>query len=74
MFSVIGDTVVDPFLGSGTTIKVAMDTNRHSLGYEIDTQLIPTLKDRFAIEEEHNRFIDDASVKTLTITQRKDSV
>ncbi|MFX0168479.1 MAG: DNA-methyltransferase [Candidatus Hodarchaeota archaeon] len=73
MFSIIGDTVVDPFLGSGTTMKVAMDTHRHSVGYEIDTQLLPTIKDRFAIEEDYCEFLDDASVKTLTITRRKDS-
>ena len=71
---VIGDTVVDPFLGSGTTTKVAMDIHRNSLGYEIDSQLIPTLRNRFEIEEDHYRFVDNSSVKTLTITRRKDSV
>jgi len=73
MFSVIGDTVVDPFLGSGTTTKVAMENHRNSLGYEIDSKLIPTLKDRFAIDEDQHRFVDNVSVKTLTITRRKDS-
>lgn len=36
MFSVIGDTVLDPFLGTGTTMKAAMLTGRNSVGYEID--------------------------------------
>jgi modification methylase len=35
MFSVIGDTVVDPFSGSGTTEKVAVALNREFIGYEI---------------------------------------
>ncbi len=36
MFSFVGDTVVDPFLGSGTTMLAAMQTNRNSLGIEIE--------------------------------------
>ncbi len=46
MFSVIGDTVVDPFVGTGTTMKVAMDTHRNSVGYEIDEKLIPVIEGR----------------------------
>ena len=30
-----GDTVFDPFLGSGTTAKMAILTNRHYIGFEI---------------------------------------
>jgi DNA modification methylase len=37
MFSVQGDRVLDPFLGTGTTLWAAMAAGRHSLGYEIDT-------------------------------------
>jgi DNA modification methylase len=37
MFSVVGDRVLDPFLGTGTTLWAAMAAGRHSLGYEIDT-------------------------------------
>lgn len=35
MYSFIGDTVLDPFLGSGTTTKVAVEMGRNSIGYEI---------------------------------------
>jgi len=35
MYSFIGDTVLDPFLGSGTTILTAAKLGRNSLGYEI---------------------------------------
>ena len=34
MFSVYGDTVLDPFLGSGTTMFAAMASARNSIGYE----------------------------------------
>jgi len=36
MFSVKGDTVLDPFLGIGTTIFAAMASCRNSIGYELD--------------------------------------
>lgn len=39
MFSVIGDTVVDPFCGVGTTLKVAMNLNRKAVGYEINKNI-----------------------------------
>ena len=46
MFSVIGDIVVDPFVGTGTTMKVARDTHRNSVGYEIDENLVPVIEER----------------------------
>jgi len=36
MYSVKGDTVLDPFLGTGTTTLAAMASNRNSIGFEID--------------------------------------
>jgi site-specific DNA-methyltransferase (adenine-specific) len=36
MFSFVGDVVLDPFLGSGTTALAAAQTGRNSLGFEID--------------------------------------
>ena len=36
MFSFVGDTVLDPFCGSGTTMIAAFRTNRNSIGVEID--------------------------------------
>lgn len=35
MFTYEGDTVLDPFLGSGTTTRVAFEFGRNSIGYEI---------------------------------------
>lgn len=36
MFSVAGDTILDPFLGTGTTMKAALELGRNSVGYEVD--------------------------------------
>jgi site-specific DNA-methyltransferase (cytosine-N4-specific) len=43
MFSVKGDAVLDPFLGSGTTSKIALKNERNSIGYETDQDLIPII-------------------------------
>ncbi len=39
LYSFAGETVLDPFLGSGTTAKVAKDLGRNSWGYELDLEL-----------------------------------
>jgi DNA modification methylase len=39
MYSVKGDTVLDPFLGTGTTTIAAIASGRNSIGYEIDRSL-----------------------------------
>lgn len=36
MFSFVGDTVLDPFMGTGTTTVAAVSCGRNSIGYEID--------------------------------------
>ncbi len=38
MFSFVGDTVLDPFCGSGTTMVAALRTGRDSIGVEIDPE------------------------------------
>ena len=43
MFSFVGETVLDPFLGSGTTSKVARELGRNSIGYEINEDFLPQL-------------------------------
>ena len=40
MYSLQGDTVLDPFLGTGTTSLAAIATNRNSIGYEIDPMFL----------------------------------
>jgi len=40
------DTILDPFAGSGTTLKVAKSTNRSGIGYEINPALKPLIEKR----------------------------
>lgn len=45
MFSQKGDIVLDPFLGTGTTIKAAILTGRNSEGYEIDANFEAVIRE-----------------------------
>ncbi len=46
MFSFVGDTVLDPFLGSGTTSLAAKNMYRNSIGYEINERFLPIIKEK----------------------------
>lgn len=46
LFSYIGDTVLDPFLGSGTTLLACKSLNRVGIGIEIDGKYIGVAKNR----------------------------
>jgi site-specific DNA-methyltransferase (adenine-specific) len=48
MFSFVGDTVLDPFVGSGSTTEAAIDAHRSSVGYEIEPVYFQYLKQRFS--------------------------
>lgn len=43
MYSQYGDTVLDPFLGLGTTTIAAMMSQRNSIGVDIDSKLLPAI-------------------------------
>ncbi len=48
MFSLQGDTVLDPFAGTGTTALAAAWTGRHSVGCDLDPALLAEAGDRLA--------------------------
>jgi site-specific DNA-methyltransferase (adenine-specific) len=48
MFSFVGDTVLDPFLGTGTTTSAAIRAYRSSVGVEVEPDYFSKLYDRFA--------------------------
>ncbi|GIV20985.1 MAG: methyltransferase [Armatimonadota bacterium] len=51
MFSLVGETVLDPFLGSGTTAKVAIELGRQAVGYEIQREFEPTIREKLGLNE-----------------------
>lgn len=57
LFSYKGETVLDPFMGSGTTLKVAIELERKAIGYEIDIELLDIIKKKLMIDQKS--LIDD---------------
>jgi site-specific DNA-methyltransferase (adenine-specific) len=69
MFSFVGDTVLDPFCGTGTTLIASMKGNRNSIGIEIDPQYCQMAAER--IRNEAQDFFGSFSVELLKL---KDSL
>lgn len=59
MFSFVGETVLDPFAGSGTTLLAANNLGRNSIGYELNKDFKLIIQDKLA------------SVDKLIITEDK---
>lgn len=69
MFSFVGDTVLDPFSGSGTSNLAAKNLGRNSIGYEINSDYIPIIKQKLQSNQKdiyHTTF-DFTKQKPLTI-------
>jgi len=49
LFSYKGETVLDPFMGSATTLKVAVELGRRAVGYEIDVELLDVVKEKLRV-------------------------
>lgn len=85
MFSVKGDRILDPFMGTGTTNIAAMINGRNSIGYEINIEMKKNICERVEnvidfgnkiIEErirKHKMFIEDreANNKSLKYNNNK---
>ncbi|MCM8765807.1 MAG: site-specific DNA-methyltransferase [Candidatus Omnitrophica bacterium] len=50
LFSFVGDTILDPFLGSGSTLIACVETNRKGIGIEIDKNYCEIAKERLIKE------------------------
>lgn len=60
MFSFAGETVFDPFAGSGTTSLAAKNLGRNSIGYEINKDFEPIIREKLGADQ--LRLGDDAKV------------
>ena len=60
MFSLMGDTVLDPFLGTGTTLFAAAAAGRNSQGYELDEAFASSIAQDFkgALEQGRQRVVE----------------
>lgn len=71
MFSFAGETVLDPFLGSGTTTKVAAHLGRSSVGYEINKAYIPVIKKKIGMND---KSLFDGACTYEVLSQKKISM
>ena len=63
MFSLVGDTVLDPFVGSGTTLKIALELGRSAVGYEIQPNYIPLIREKLGVD---SLIAPDVQIRTRT--------
>jgi site-specific DNA-methyltransferase (adenine-specific) len=55
LFSFAGDTILDPFSGTGTTTIAAMNTGRSSIGIDIEPKYVSIARERAGIESNRSR-------------------
>jgi site-specific DNA-methyltransferase (adenine-specific) len=69
MFAFVNDTVLDPFTGSGTTNLAAKNLGRDSIGYEINHEFIPVIKQKLGVNQTdiHQSTFDFLTQQPLTI-------
>ncbi len=60
MFSFVGETVFDPFAGSGTTSLAAKNSGRNSIGYEINRDFEPVIREKLGADQIES--CDDAEI------------
>jgi len=63
MFSFVGDTVLDPFLGSGTTTIAAAKFGRNSVGFEVDSHYFDGARKR--IENETSSLFSRSTIQIV---------
>ena len=67
MFSFVGDVVLDPFCGSGTSMLAAMQSGRNSIGIEIDPEYCNMIEHRL----DHNSLFKTSSFLRLNPAKKK---
>jgi site-specific DNA-methyltransferase (adenine-specific) len=69
MFSFVGDTVLDPFCGTATTMVAALKTRRNSLGVEPDTEYCRMAASRLmSVWPETSDFLKGTALMDLFLT------
>ena len=69
LFSYKNEVVLDPFAGSGTTMKKARELERNSIGFEIKESLLPTIKEKLYFSDKQDTLFN--SDDTFEVVVRK---
>ncbi len=65
LFSYVGETVLDPFCGSGTTMKISRLLKRNSCGIEIIRDLEPTIRIKLGFNGITDLFNPEDSIEII---------
>jgi len=68
MFSFVGDTILDPFLGSGTTLKITKSLYRKGIGYEINKEFKEVIEQK--VKDAKSGYYQDYQYLIHEITQK----
>ncbi len=79
IFTDVGDVVIDPCAGSGTTLRAAAELNRHSYGFEIKKEFVKAAKEKMLnnfqpdlfASEEWNEYEDKLNSRRLEAELRQ---
>ncbi len=74
MYTFVGDTVLDPFLGSGTTVKVALSLHRNAIGYEINGQFLNIIKEKLGLRLRNSLLPFSENIQILKQNLPKDII
>lgn len=71
LFSYKGETILDPFAGSGTTMKKARELSRNSVGFEIRSPLVSIIKDKLGFGNGQGNLLVDKDDKFEVIVRQR---
>ncbi len=69
MFSVKGDTVLDPFIGTGTTSLAAIASGRNSIGYELEAEFSSIIEQ--TLESDSNLELINNTIRKRILNHKK---
>lgn len=74
MFSFVGETVLDPFAGSGTTAKAARELRRNSVSYEINGDFISLIKEKLGQDDFFSSVTFETDTTAMTNKEIKNRI
>ncbi len=72
LFSYKNETVLDPFLGSGTSMKVARELGRNSIGIELNSSLLKIIKTKAGFSNDSQRLFSNDDSFEVVMREDKD--